>query len=328
MLIQEALFLLENSLPKGKYIMSDSTLPTTRSFKNPITEMLGIELPIIGAPMFLVSYPELVAAVSNAGGLGAFPSANYRTAEELKAGLHEIREKTDKPFGVNIILHKEHNPGRDEQIDVCIEEGVKVLILSMGTPRSVIPRLRDAGIKVICDVTNLRMARIVEKSGADALIAVTQGAGGHAGDISPLVLIPQLVAETSLPVIAAGGISNGAQMAAALALGAGAVSVGTRLIATPESKASQEYKETLLEIGPEEIVYTPEVSGIPGNFIKSALDKVHELKSMAADDHSVKTWADLWSAGQGVAQVKEITPAAQIIEEMILEYEIARENLP
>jgi nitronate monooxygenase len=203
-----------------------------------VTRMLGIDLPIIGAPMFLVSYPDLVCAVSNAGGIGTMPALNYRTTDELRAGLTEIRSRTTKPIGINLILHKEHNPKWAEQFQVCLEFKVELLITSLGSPRSIIKEAKSVGSKVYCDVTTLKHANIVAKSGADALIAVAQGAGGHAGAISPFALIPYLKQEIpELPVVASGAISNGRQMAAALALGADAVYLGTRLIATPEANA-------------------------------------------------------------------------------------------
>ena len=157
--------------------------------KTKITEMLNIDVPIIGAPMFLVSYPDLVAAVSNAGGIGTFPALNYRSIEALKDGIQEIRTKTNKPIGVNIILFKRHNPKWYEQLKVCLDEKVDLIIASLGTPKSVLGEIRSAGAKIFCDVTTLKHARIVAKIGVDAIIAVSQGAGGHAGAISPFSLI-------------------------------------------------------------------------------------------------------------------------------------------
>ncbi|EMG23599.1 nitronate monooxygenase domain protein [Leptospira interrogans serovar Copenhageni str. LT2050] len=160
-----------------------------------ITKMLGIDLPIIGAPMFLVSYPDLVVAVSEAGGIGCFPSLNYRSPEQLKDGLQEIRSKTKKPIGVNLILHKSHNPNWSKQLQVVLDAKVELLITSLGSPRTVVNEAKSVGAKVFCDVTTLKHANIVAKAGADALIAVAQGAGGHAGNISPFSLYPYLKKE-------------------------------------------------------------------------------------------------------------------------------------
>lgn len=301
-----------------------------------ITEMLGIDLPIIGAPMFLVSYPDLVVAVSEAGGIGCFPALNYRTVDQLRQGLEEIRSRTKKPIGVNLILHKEHNPFWAKQFEVCLEFKVELIITSLGSPRTIISEAKSVGAKVFCDVTTLRHAQIVAKAGADALIAVCHGAGGHAGTISPYVLIPQLIEETGLPVIAAGAISAGKQMAASLALGAEAVYVGTRLIATPEAKASDEYKKMILESTAEDLIYTAEISGIPANWLKKSVERakikqpatIAGATSEAEIEKEYKRWRDIWSAGQGITQIKEIKPAREIVYEMAKEYLEIIKKLP
>jgi nitronate monooxygenase len=284
-----------------------------------ITELLGIDLPVIGAPMFLISYPELVSAVSEAGGLGTFPALNYRSLEKLIEGIEEIKKLTSKPFGVNLVLHKEHNPEWQKQFEICLQYKVPVLITSMGTPRSIIKEARAEGVKVLCDVTNIRQANLLAKIGADAIIAVCQGAGGHAGNISPMSLIPQIKKETGLPVIGAGAISDGKQMAAAFCLGADAVYVGTRFIATPESRARDNYKQAILDSGSEDIVYLDSVSGHPANWIKKSLEG---LENMPKEKMSTvkKSWIDVWSAGHGVSQIKEIIPARDIVENMMLEF--------
>jgi nitronate monooxygenase len=293
--------------------------------------------------MFLVSYPDLVCAVSNAGGIGTMPALNYRSTDELRRGLEEIRARTQKPIGINLILHKEHNPRWAEQFAVCLEYRVELLITSLGSPRSIIKEAKSVGAKVFCDVTTLKHANIVAKSGADALIAVAQGAGGHAGAISPFALIPYLKSEIpELPVVAAGAISTGRQMAAALALGADAVYVGTRLIATPEAQTYDEYKQMLIDSIPEEVIYSPKISGIPANWLKRSLDKLGINLTAREDgmpagsqpdasmrlDAGAKSWKEVWSAGHGVAQIKEILPAAQIIQSMVSEYQQVKKELP
>jgi nitronate monooxygenase len=308
-----------------------------------VSEMLGIDYPIIGAPMFLVSYPDLVCAVSNAGGIGTMPALNYRSTDELRRGLEEIRARTQKPIGINLILHKEHNPRWAEQFEVCLEYKVELLITSLGSPRSIIKEAKSVGAKVFCDVTTLKHANIVAKSGADALIAVAQGAGGHAGAISPFALIPYLKSEIpELPVVASGAISTGRQMSAAFALGADAVYVGTRLIATPEAQAYDEYKQMLIDSAPEEIIYSPKISGIPANWLKRSLDKLGISLTAREDgipagsqpdasmrlDVDAKSWKEVWSAGHGVAQIHDIRPAAEIIHSMVDEYQQVKKELP
>ncbi|TGK13165.1 nitronate monooxygenase [Leptospira fletcheri] len=296
---------------------------SSMKIRTPITDMLRIDLPIIGAPMFLVSYPDLVVAVSEAGGMGTFPSQNYRTIEELRRGLEEIRSRTKKPIGVNLILHKDHNPNWAKHFELLLEFKVELIITSLGSPRSIVGEAKSVGTKVFCDVTTLKHANIVAKSGADALVAVAQGAGGHAGAISPFSLIPYLKKEVGLPVLAAGAISGGQQMAAALSLGADAVYIGTRLIASQEAAASEEYKQMIVDSPPEEIVYTEKISGIPANWLKRSVEKAgddfHANRSMSIDQE-FKRWKDIWSAGQGVAQIDSVLPAGEIVRNMAREY--------
>ena len=296
-----------------------------------ITKMLNIDLPIIAAPMFLVSYPDLVAAVSEAGGIGTFPSLNYRTPEELKDGLAEIRAKTKKPIGVNIILYKDHNPNWSKQLEVCLDAKVELLITSLGSPRSVVKEAKSVGAKVFCDVTTLKHARIVAKSGADALIAVAQGAGGHAGAISPFSLIPYLKEEIGLPVLAAGSIGTGSQMAAALSLGADAVYIGTRFIASNEAATDNDYKQMLIDSQPEEIVYTDEISGIPANWLKKGVDRAKQVMEQSGNsfgESEYKKWKNIWSAGHGIAQIKNIKPAKDIVDELVNDYLNTIKGLP
>ena len=296
-----------------------------------ITKMLNIDLPIIAAPMFLVSYPDLVAAVSEAGGIGTFPSLNYRTPEELKDGLAEIRAKTKKPIGVNIILYKDHNPNWSKQLEVCLDAKVELLITSLGSPRSVVKEAKSVGAKVFCDVTTLKHARIVAKSGADALIAVAQGAGGHAGAISPFSLIPYLKEEIGLPVLAAGSIGTGSQMAAALSLGADAVYIGTRFIASNEAATDNDYKQMLIDSQPEEIVYTDEISGIPANWLKKSVDRAKQVMEQSGNsfgESEYKKWKNIWSAGHGIAQIKNIKPAKDIVDELVNDYLNTIKGLP
>ncbi|MGV3664886.1 MAG: NAD(P)H-dependent flavin oxidoreductase [Leptospira bouyouniensis] len=309
--------------------------------KTKISEMLKIDLPIIAAPMFLVSYPELVVAVSEAGGIGCFPSLNYRTPEQLREGILEIRSKTKKPIGVNLILHKEHNPNWAKQFEVVMDLKVELIITSLGTPRTIAKEIKANGSSLFCDVTTLKHANIVAKSGADALIAVSQGAGGHAGAITPFALIPYLKKETGLPVIAAGAISNGSQMAAALSLGADAVYIGTRFIATPESRAQNEYKQMLIDSSPDEIIYTEKISGIPANWLAKSVERSPDIledspKKIAAShaggeqaiEQEYKRWRDIWSAGQGVAQIDDVKPAGEIVKEIANQYLETINSLP
>jgi nitronate monooxygenase len=276
------------------------------------TRMIGVDYPIIGAPMFLISYEELAIAVSEAGGLGAIPLPNFRTVKDLERTLRNIRQGTDKPIGVNI-----HLSGRFEwkkQLAVCLDAGVKFFITSLGDPRLILDDVHANGGKVFADVVALEQGLKARDRNVDGLIAVASDAGGHSGTTPTIVLVPYLKSKVGLPVIAAGGISTGAQMAAGLALGACAVIVGTRLIATTESRALPAYKEAVVTSGPEDIACTDRITGNPANWLAESIrdfDKRPELGS--------KRWLELWSAGKSVAQVEEVKPAGTVIREMVEE---------
>lgn len=284
-----------------------------RHIKTEFTELLGVPYPIIGAPMFLVSYEEYVIEISEAGGVGAFPTPNFRTLEDLRLALAVIRAGTSKPFGVNIHLH-----GRfewKEQLKMCLDAGVKFFIASLGNPQLIIDDVHRNGGIVYADVISLVQGLKARDRGADGLIAVASGAGGHCGKLPTLIFTPYLKEKTGLPVIAAGGISTGAQMAAALAVGACAVIVGTRLIATNESRASEAYKQAVIAAGPEEIVTSDQITGNPATWLASSFEKFEKQPGL----HS-KRWREYWSAGQSVAQTNEIKLAREVIQEMVLDY--------
>jgi nitronate monooxygenase len=285
------------------------------------TALMGIRYPIIGAPMFLVSYEELVVAVCNAGGLGMLPLPNYRTTVQLQQAMEIIRCQTEAPVGVNI-----HLSGKfpwQEQLAICLDHGVKFFITSLGDPRLILDAVHARGGLVFADVVSLAQGLKAREGGVDGLVAVGAGAGGHGGRVSTLILVPYLRQKIGLPVVAAGGISTGAQMAAAIACGACAVIVGTRLVATPESRASAAYKQALIDTDPDGIVCTDRVTGNPANWIALSVADMEEMPPLTS-----KKWRDFWSAGQSVAQVGEIKPAAQIVAEMVAEYCETSRRLP
>lgn len=292
-----------------------------------ITRMLGIRYPIVSAPMFLISDVAMVVAVSEAGGLGTFPALNYRTTEQFRAAVQEIKAQTRAPFGVNLIIHG--NPRLEADLRVCLEESVPVLITSLGNPEKVIQAAHAHGTKVFCDVIGLKHAEKCAAVGADAVIAVAAGAGGHAGTISPFVLVPFLKRHLKIPVLAAGGISDGAGMVAALALGASAVYLGTRFIATAEAPAPEGYKEMIIQAVPEDIEYTPEVSGHPANFLKASLETFRASGEKAADAMlRPSAWKDVWSAGQGVGLIQDVPTCRDLVQRLIEEYEATHKALP
>ena len=274
-----------------------------------VTKMLGIRYPIIGAPMFLVSTPKLMAEISNAGGIGCMPSLNLRTGPEFREAVRETKRLTDKPFGINLII--KGNWRLEEDLQTCIDEGVRLIITSLGDPTDVIKAVHDKGAFVYCDVINMKHAKKVEAAGCDGIIAVSAGAGGHAGAISPYVLVPWLVDAVKVPVIASGAIADGRGLVASLALGAQAAYVGTRFIATPESPADERYKQMIVDAGPEDIVYTNKISGHNANFLKASVEQTGGKGG---------AWKDIWSAGHTVGLIHDIKPAGKIVADMVSEY--------
>jgi len=319
------------------------------AIKTPFSEMLKIDYPIIVAPMFLVSNVDMVVAGSEAGALGTFPALNYRPVEKFHEAVREIKKRTNKPFGVNIIVN-ESNKFRKEHMRIVLEEGVAFVITSLGNPSDFIKDFHKNGGKVFCDVINKKHAQKAAQAGADGLIAVASGAGGHGGNIHPYPLVPYLKEATGLPVVLGGCISRGRELAASLAIGADGVHIGTRFIASSESPAAEAYKRAILSSTPEDIKSYSTVDGFPGNFIRnSKLDdfenglvgKLQQIKSLnktvskllairafVASDHSKFTYKTVFGAGQGVGQINDILSTKVIIEQMIQEYELTRKGLP
>jgi len=317
--------------------------------------MMDCDYPVIAAPMFLVSNEEMVAAASNAGGIGAAPSLNWRTTEQFDAALENIDRQTECNYAVNLIVNKS-NRRMEADLDVIVRHKTAMVITSLGNPQPVIDAVHSYGGKVFCDVIDLKYALKVQEQGADGVIAVSSGAGGHAGPVSPLVLIPYLKEKLSIPVIAAGGIATGRQMLAALVLGADAVQIGTRFIASTEAMVAADYKQAILKAGPEDIVLTRRISGTPAAVIntpfiqKAGLDLpplekflrgnrftgkyaklLRYLQGTRALEESAAggrvTWKTVWSAGQGVGLIHDIKPTASIIETLMREYWEARESI-
>lgn len=286
------------------------------------TEMFSIDYPIVCAPMFLVSYPDLVVAACEAGALGTFPAPNFRTHEEYRAAIREIKSRTNKPFGINVTLR--HNDRLWPDIDAALEEEVALLITSLGDPSEIIRKAKGTKTRVFSDVINQRHASKVAQAGVDGLVAVAYGAGGHAGQISPFILGPWLKKIYGLPVLCAGGISDGHGLAAALALGLDAAYMGTRFIATKESPAKPEYKQAILESSPEDIEYTARVSGVLGNYIRKTIPPDID----GAEQARTRRWKDIWSAGQGVGLIDDVPSCKELIDRIVAQYDEVRMGLP
>ena len=238
--------------------------------KPQLTEILNIKHPIIMAPMFLVSNTKMVIEGMKSGVAGCIPALNYRTLEELRNAIIELKNSKVEggSFGFNLIVNKS-NIKYKEQLRILCEEKVDFILTSLGSPEETINQAHQVGIKVFCDVTDLSFAKKVEHLGADALVAVNNEAGGHRGNLSPEALIKQLNEGTSLPVISAGGVSKKSDIDKMLAYGAIGVSVGSPFIASTEAGVSQEYKKACVEYGAKDIVMTERISGTPCSVINT-----------------------------------------------------------
>ena len=322
------------------------------SIKTEFTQQFDVRYPIICAPMFLVSSVKMVVSASEAGGVGTFPALNYRPIERYRQTIKEIKSLTAKPFGINIIVQKS-NKYQYKQIEHALEEKVPLIITSLGNPKEVIRLSHEVGTRVYCDVVGFEQAKKVADLGADGLIAVGFGAGGHAGDISPLALIPNLVRMVKLPIIAAGSIVDGAGMPAAFALGASAVYMGTRFIASKEAEIAEEYKKAITRAVSEDIVNTDRVDGFPGNFIRTkeleavGLEKglIEEIltknkkikrfislsraaRSLFGDMDSKVSYKTVYSAGHGVGLIDTVLSIQEIMEKTVREYKETKAKLP
>jgi len=294
------------------------------SFHTPLSKRLGLTYPIVAAPMFLISNKEMIVACAEAGILGSMPSLNARTNAGLRSDLEWIRSRTDRPFAINLTIGLTDPERLAADVDACFEFEVPVMITSYGNPTEIAAAAHARGITVFHDVINLKHAQKAQSAGVDAVIAVSQGAGGHGGTVNPYVLLPYLAAKLQVPVIAAGCISGGAQVAASLCLGAQLCYLGTRFIAATECGASEDYKKLVVDSTHRDVVYTDAVSGIHANFLKQTLPSggVAERGPQAA-----KRWRDIWSAGQGVSLIDRVAPIGEIVEEIVREYHDAVASL-
>lgn len=315
-----------------------------------VDKLLGIDYPIIVAPMFLISNVAMVKAALDAGVTAAIPALNYRTDAELRAAIRELKTYTNKPFGINLIVNKS-NPKYKGQLKLLVEEKVAFIITSLGNPNEVIEHCKPLGIKVFCDVVDLAYAKKVEALGADAVIAVNNRAGGHAGNISPKDLVTQLSEALSIPVISAGGIAKGEQIKEVMRWGAAGVSVGTIFIACNEAPISQEYKQAMVDYGEKDIVRTTKLSGsaltvintlyvkelgteatwleriLLGNkTLKKYAKMIIALRGMKAVEKAAlsATYKTVWCAGPAIEHVKSIRPLKEIIDQLTSEFRAAK----
>lgn len=284
--------------------------------ETPLSKRLGLKYPFVAAPMFIISNKEMIVACAEAGILGCMPSLNARTPEQLRADLAWIRQRTDRPFGINVTIGLTAPERVAADMALILEFEVPVILTSYGNPTALVKEAHAANRLVFHDVIGLAHGRKAVAAGVDGIIAVSAGAGGHAGRISPYVLIPWLREELKVPILAAGCISTGRQVVASLALGAELCYLGTRFIASTECGATDAYKERVVSCGPEDIVYTDAVSGIHASFIA---ETVPAGMTPERTPDGAKRWKDIWSAGQGVGQIHAIKPIGAIVEDLARE---------
>jgi nitronate monooxygenase len=308
-----------------------------------------LRLPVIGAPMFIVSTPTLVLAQCKAGIVGSFPALNARPAsqldewlaritEELAAYAHANPQAKVAPFAVNQIVHAS-NDRLEHDLRCCVKHRVPIVITSLRPPAEVVSAVQGYGGLVFHDVINLRHAEKAAAQGVDGIIAVCAGAGGHAGCLSPFALVKQIREIYSGTIILSGAMSTGADVLAAQALGADLAYLGTRFIATVEANASDAYKQMLVDSRAEDIVYTSLFSGISGNYLRGSVlnagmdpDKLPEADKTKMNfggggNTERKAWKDIWSAGQSVSGIHEVETVQALVDRMANEYEAVRARL-
>jgi nitronate monooxygenase len=311
----------------------------------PLPEVLQgrLRLPVVGAPMFIVSNPDLVIEQCKAGIVGSFPALNARPKAQLEVWLERITSELAAfpgaaPYAVNQIIHGS-NERLAHDMEVCERFRVPVIITSLRAPDEIVPRVHGWGGVVFHDVIGVRHARRAMQAGVDGLILVCAGGGGHAGTLSPFALVHEVRRFFHGTILLAGAIATGEAVLAAQAAGADLAYIGTRFIATREANAKPEYKQMIVESAAGDIVYTPLFTGVHGNYLKKSvvaagLDPEHlptaDKSSMnfgSAGNVEKKAWRDIWGAGQGVGCIDDAPPAADVVARLEREYRAARARL-
>jgi nitronate monooxygenase len=308
-----------------------------------------LSLPVIGAPLFIISQPDLVIAQCTAGVIGAFPSLNARPAEVLETWISRIErelaahdaahpERPAAPYAVNLIVHKS-NDRLAQDLDVCVRHRVPIVITSLGARPDINAAIHSYGGVVLHDVINDTFARKAIEKGADGLIAVAAGAGGHAGTLSPFALIQEIRSWWDGPLALSGAIANGNSVLAALAAGADFAYIGSAFIATREANAHDEYKQMIVDSSASDIVYTNLFTGVHGNYLRPSIersgldpDNLPQSDPSKMDfgterDAKTKAWRDIWGCGQGIGAVRSVPSVAELVARLVREYEAARERV-
>jgi nitronate monooxygenase len=305
-----------------------------------------LSVPVIGSPLFIISNPDLVIAQCTAGVVGSFPALNARPREKLEDWFIKITEtlaewddkhpdRKSAPYAVNQIVHRS-NERLMHDLELCVKYKAPIVITSLGAREEVNAAVHSYGGIVLHDIINDRFARKAIEKGADGLIAVAAGAGGHAGTISPFALIQEIRQWFDGPVALSGAIATGAAVLAAQACGADLAYIGSAFIATHEANAQQAYKQAIVDGQADDIVYSNLFTGVHGNYLKpsiraAGLDPDHlpdgDVKTMNFHEGSTKAWKDIWGSGQGIGAIKEITSTADLVARLRREYDTAKAKL-
>lgn len=308
-----------------------------------------LSIPVIGSPLFIISNPDLVIAQCKAGVIGSFPSLNARPLEQLDEWLTRINSELSAarlanpqakiaPYAVNLIVHKSNNR-IEEDLALCVKHQVPIVITSLGARTDVNDAIHSYGGIVLHDIINIVFAHKALEKGADGLIAVCAGAGGHAGVLSPFALISEIREFFDGPLALSGSISTGAQVLAAQAMGADFGYIGTAFIATDEARAPDNYKDMIVASAAKDIVYSSLFTGVHGNYLAPSIAKAGmdpnnlpegdkaTMSFQAGESSKAKAWKDVWGSGQGIGAIKTRMPAAQYVSQLRREYEEAKAKL-
>ena len=307
-----------------------------------------LRLPLVGAPQFIVSNPDLVIAQCAAGIVGAFPALNARPQPVLEDWILRIRDELaahdeahpdapSAPFAVNQIVHKT-NERLEQDVATCVKHKVPIVITSLGARTDVNEAIHSYGGIVLHDIINVTFAKKALEKGADGLIAVCAGAGGHAGGLSPFALVQEIREFFDGPLLLSGAIAHGRSILAAQAMGADLAYAGSVFIATAEANADERYKQMIVESAAEDVIYTNLFTGVLGNYLKGSIrnaglnpDQLPQsdpsAMSFSSGSSKPKAWKDIWGAGQGVGAVHEVTPTADLVVRLKREYDVAKRGL-
>ncbi len=298
----------------------------------------NLRLPAVAAPLFIISHPPLVIEQCKAGVVGSFPALNARPQSQLDEWLDEITGALgpdDAPFAVNQIVHKS-NARLEDDLASCVKYKVPIVITSLGARPEVNEAIHSYGGIVLHDIINDRFAHKAIEKGADGLVAVAAGAGGHAGTLSPFALVQEIREWFDGPLLLSGSIATGSAVLAAQAMGADMGYIGSAFIATTEARAQDSYKEMIAGSKADDIVYSNLFTGVHGNYLKGSIvaagmdpDDLPESDPSAMNfgDNAVKAWKDVWGSGQGIGAIKEVVPTRQLVDRMVNEYETARARI-